>query len=156
MVANQPALRKGTTPYWYVWSTNSIAGDSQSGCNRSNQQAIKSDNRATCVFHIQKLINPIAADEPGSAAANILQKGLGGQFEEIRTMMQYLFQSFNARGDAKPFKDLIQGVGIDEISHVELMTTTINIFLDGSARIPASSLLHCGIQPAKQSATFAT
>jgi Mn-containing catalase len=49
-------------------------------------------------------------------------------------MMQYLFQSFNARGDAKPYKDLIQGVGIEEISHVELITTTINLLLDGSAR----------------------
>ena len=85
-------------------------------------------------FHIQNLINPIAADEPDPAAANILQEGLGGQFGEMRTMMQYLFQSFNARGDAKPFKDLIQGVGIEEISHVELITTTINMLLDGSAR----------------------
>ena len=87
-------------------------------------------------FHIQKLINPIAADEPDPAAANILQEGLGGQFGEMRTMMQYLFQSFNARGDAKPFKDLIQGVGIEGISHVELITTTINMLLDGSARSP--------------------
>jgi Mn-containing catalase len=84
-------------------------------------------------FHIQNLINPITADQPDPAAANILQEGLGGQFGEMRTMMQYLFQSFNARGDAKPFKDLIQGVGIEEISHVELITTTINMLLDGSA-----------------------
>jgi Mn-containing catalase len=87
-------------------------------------------------FHIQKLINPIADDEPDPVAANILQEGLGGQFGETRTMMQYLFQSFNARGDAKPFKDLIQGVGIEEISHVELITTTINMLLDGSAQSP--------------------
>jgi Mn-containing catalase len=52
----------------------------------------------------------------------------------MRTMMQYLFQSFNARGDAKPYKDLIQGVGIEEISHVELIATTINHLLDGSSR----------------------
>jgi Mn-containing catalase len=84
-------------------------------------------------FHIQNLINPITADQPDPAAANILQEGLGGQFGEMRTMMQYLFQSFNARGEAKPFKDLIQGVGIVEISHVELITTTINMLLDGSA-----------------------
>ena len=84
-------------------------------------------------FHIQNLINPITADQPDPAAANILQEGLGGQFGEMRTMMQYLFQSFNARGEAKPFKDLIQGVGIEEISHVELITTTINMLLDGSA-----------------------
>ena len=85
-------------------------------------------------FHVQKLINEIVPDEPDPAAANALQEGLGGQFGEMRTMMQYLFQSFNARGDAKPFKDLIQGVGIEEISHVELITTTINHLLDGSAR----------------------
>jgi Mn-containing catalase len=85
-------------------------------------------------FHTQNLINPIAQDEPDPAAANILQEGLGGQFGEMRTMMQYLFQSFNARGKAKPYKDLIQGVGIEEISHVELITTTINLLLDGSAR----------------------
>jgi Mn-containing catalase len=85
-------------------------------------------------FHVQNLINPIAIDEPDPAAANILQEGLGGQFGEMRTMMQYFFQSFNARGDAKPYKDLIQGVGIEEISHVELITTTINLLLDGSPR----------------------
>jgi Mn-containing catalase len=90
-------------------------------------------------FHIQKLINPIADDEPDPVAANILQEGLGGQFGEMRTMMQYLFQSFNARGDAKPFKDLIQGVGIEEISHVELITTTINMLLDGSAQSPGKT-----------------
>src|SRR5215207_840731 len=85
-------------------------------------------------FHVQKLINEIIPDEPDPAAANALQEGLGGQFGEMRTMMQYLFQSFNARGDATPYKDLIQGVGIEEISHVELITTTINHLLDGSSR----------------------
>ena len=85
-------------------------------------------------FHVQKLINEIVPDEPDPAAANALQEGLGGQFGEMRTMMQYLFQSFNARGKATPYKDLIQGVGIEEISHVELITTTINYLLDGSPR----------------------
>ena len=85
-------------------------------------------------FHVQRLINEVPTDEPNPAAANALQEGLGGQFGEMRTMMQYLFQSFNARGDAKPYKDLIQGVGIEEISHVELIATTINHLLDGSSR----------------------
>ena len=51
-------------------------------------------------LHTQQLINEIAADEPDPAAANALQEGLGGQFGEMRTMMQYLFQSINFRGDA--------------------------------------------------------
>jgi Mn-containing catalase len=71
-------------------------------------------------------------DEPDPSAANALQEGLGGQFGEMRTMMQYLFQSFNFRGNATPYLDLIQGVGIEEISHVELISKTIAQLLDGS------------------------
>jgi len=83
-------------------------------------------------YHVQNLINPIIADEPDPSAANALQEGLGGQFGEMRTMMQYLFQSFNFRGDSVPYHDLIQGIGIEEISHVELITKTIAALLDGS------------------------
>ena len=49
-------------------------------------------------MHVQRLINEIVPDEPDPAAANALQEGLGGQFGEMRTMMQYLFQAFNFRG----------------------------------------------------------
>jgi Mn-containing catalase len=84
-------------------------------------------------FHVQRLINEIEQDEPDPAAANALQEGLGGQFGEMRTMMQYLFQSINFRGPtAKPYRDLIQGIGTEEISHVELIGTTISRLLDGS------------------------
>ncbi len=86
-------------------------------------------------FHIQQLINEIGQDEPDPAAANALQEGLGGQFGEMRTMMQYLFQSMNFRGAAaKPYRDVIQGIGTEEISHVELIGTTISRLLDGSPR----------------------
>jgi len=85
-------------------------------------------------YHVESLINPIVADEPDPSAANALQEGLGGQFGEMRTMMQYLFQSFNFRGDGKPYCDLITSVGIEEISHVELITKTISQLLDGSPR----------------------
>jgi Mn-containing catalase len=83
-------------------------------------------------YHVQSLINPIVADEPDPSAANALQEGLGGQFGEMRTMMQYLFQSFNFRGDGIPYLDLIQGIAIEEISHVELITKTISTLIDGA------------------------
>lgn len=84
-------------------------------------------------FHLPHLINPIEVDEPDPAAANALQEGLGGQFGEMRTMMQYLFQSINFRGpQAKPYRDLMQGIGTEEIGHVELIGTTIARLLDGS------------------------
>jgi Mn-containing catalase len=85
-------------------------------------------------MHVQRLINDIVPDEPEPAAANALQEGLGGQFGEMRTMMQYLFQSFNFRGNgqAKPYRDLLYGVGTEEISHVELIATTIARLVDGA------------------------
>jgi Mn-containing catalase len=89
-------------------------------------------------YHVQSLINPIVADEPDPSAASVLQEGLGGQFGEMRTMMQYLFQSFNFRGDGIPYLDLIQGVGVEEISHVELISKTIARLLDGSPEYTGS------------------
>jgi len=83
-------------------------------------------------YHVQNLINPIVDDQPDPSAANALQEGLGGQFGEMRTMMQFLFQSFNFRGDGIPYLDLIQGIGLEEISHVELITKTISRLLDGA------------------------
>jgi len=83
-------------------------------------------------YFAQNLINPIVDDEPDPSAANALQEGLGGQFGEMRTMMQYLFQTFNFRGDGQPYCDLIHGIALEEISHVELIARTIAKLLDGA------------------------
>jgi Mn-containing catalase len=54
---------------------------------------------------INKLPNNIPlADKPNPKAAQALQEGLGGQFGEMRTMMQYLFQNMNFRGDQRHTK----------------------------------------------------
>jgi Mn-containing catalase len=81
---------------------------------------------------VNKLANELPKDKPDNLAANALQEGLAGQFGEMRTMMQYLFQNFNFRGKAKPYQDLIKSVASEEIGHVELISTTIGMLLDGS------------------------
>ncbi|WP_438825251.1 manganese catalase family protein [Bacillus sp. JJ1609] len=43
----------------------------------------------------------IVPDKPDPHAAKTLQEALGGQFVEMRTMMQFSFQSANYRGEAK-------------------------------------------------------
>ncbi len=53
---------------------------------------------------IGKLANKLPKDKPDNLAANALQEGLGGQFGEMRTMMQYLFQNFNFSGKPSPTK----------------------------------------------------
>ena len=99
---------------------------------------------------VGKLANNLPKDKPDNLAANALQEGLGGQFGEMRTMMQYLFQNFNFRGKAKPYQDLIKSVAGEEIGHVELISTTINMLLEGSTdeappnKLPLSVALSAG------------
>ena len=84
---------------------------------------------------VNKLPNPIPtnSDGPNPKAAQALQEGLGGQFGEMRTMMQYLFQNMNFRGDAKPYQDLLRSIAAEEMGHVELVANTINVLLEGSS-----------------------
>lgn len=83
-------------------------------------------------FYAEKLINEVVQDGPDPAAAKAMQEILGGHFGEMRTMMQFSFQSANFRGPATQYRDLIRGIFIEEISHVELVQTTINQLLNGS------------------------
>jgi len=83
-------------------------------------------------YYKEELINIIQPDKPDPVAAKVLQEALGGQFGEMRTMMQYSFQSANFRGKEKQFRDLIRGVFLEEIAHVELVQNTINQLLNGS------------------------
>src|SRR5215216_1524786 len=83
---------------------------------------------------INNLPNEIPpADKPDPKAAQALQEGLGGQFGEMRTMMQYLFQNMNFRGDAKQYQDLLRSIASEEMGHVELVANTINVLLEGSS-----------------------
>ena len=83
---------------------------------------------------INKLPNHIPpSDRPDPKAAQALQEGLGGQFGEMRTMMQYLFQNMNFRGDAKAYQDLLRSIATEEMGHVELVANTINMLLEGAS-----------------------
>lgn len=83
-------------------------------------------------FYKEDLINMIVPDRPDPAAAKVIQEILGGRFGEMRTMMQFFFQSNNFRGPATQFRDLIRGVFLEELSHVELVQHTINQLLTGT------------------------
>ena len=53
---------------------------------------------------IKRIPHPIPpADRPDPKTAQASQEGLGGQFGEMRTMMQYFFQNMNFRGDATAY-----------------------------------------------------
>jgi Mn-containing catalase len=83
-------------------------------------------------YYKEELINIIKPDKPDPEAAKVLQEILGGHFGEMRTMMQYFFQSSNFRGKDTQFRDLLRGVFLEEIAHVELVQHTINQLLNDS------------------------
>lgn len=83
-------------------------------------------------YYKEELINIIKPDRPDPAAAKVLQETLGGQFGEMRTMMQFFFQSSNFRGKDTQYKDLLRGIFLEEIAHVELVQNTINQLLNGA------------------------
>lgn len=93
---------------------------------------LKKERSKFTYYYKEELINIIKPDKPDPAAAKVLQEILGGHFGEMRTMMQNFFQSSNFRGKAKQYRDLLQGVFLEEISHVELVQNTINQLLNGA------------------------
>lgn len=83
-------------------------------------------------YYKEELINIITPDKPDPEAAKVMQEILGGHFGEMRTMMQFFFQSSNFRGQETQFRDLLRGIFLEEIAHVELVQNTINQLLTGS------------------------
>lgn len=62
-------------------------------------------------------------------AAAAVQELLGGKFGEMSTLNNYMFQSHNFRHKKKlkPFHDLVASITAEELGHVELVTTAINL-----------------------------
>jgi Mn-containing catalase len=76
-----------------------------------------------------------AGPNPNGAAA--VQELLGGKFGEMSTLMNYTFHSFNFRGRdtdlTRPFYDLIANIAAEEYGHIELVTYTVNLLLNGAS-----------------------
>jgi Mn-containing catalase len=82
-------------------------------------------------YHIKELQYNAKPDNPDPVYAKKLQEILGGQFGEMTVMMQYLFQGFNCRAEAK-YRDMIMDIGTEEIAHVEMIATMIAQLLEGA------------------------
>lgn len=87
-------------------------------------------------LRIDKLLIPLekpANPDPNGAAA--VQELLGGKFGEMSTLNNYLHQSFafKEKKKLKPFYDLISCITAEEIGHVELVSTAINLMLEDYA-----------------------
>ncbi len=80
-------------------------------------------------FHKQELQFKATPDKPDAVFARKLQEVLGGQYGEITVAMQYGFQSWNSHLPGK-YRDLLFGIGAEEMGHVEMLATMIAQLLE--------------------------
>src|SRR5690349_16853495 len=82
-------------------------------------------------FHRQELQHKSSPDKPDAGYARKLQEVLGGQYGEITVAMQYGFQAWNIHLPGK-YRDLLYGIGAEEMGHVEMLAIVIAQLLEKS------------------------
>lgn len=84
-------------------------------------------------FHKQELQFKSTPDRPDPIFARKLQEVLGGQYGEITVAMQYGFQAWNSHLPGK-YRDLLFGIGAEEMGHVEMLAVMIAQLLEGGPK----------------------
>ncbi len=82
-------------------------------------------------FHRQELQHSATPDKPDAVYARKLQEVLGGQYGEISVAMQYQFQAWNMHMPGT-YRDLVFGIGAEEMGHVEMLAIMIAQLLEKS------------------------
>ncbi|MFJ4044268.1 manganese catalase family protein [Microbacterium sp. NPDC089987] len=82
-------------------------------------------------FHKQELQFSATPEAPDAVYARKLQEVLGGQYGEITVAMQYQFQAWNMHIPGK-YRDLVYGIGAEEMGHVEMLAVMIAQLLEKS------------------------
>lgn len=75
--------------------------------------------------HNKQLLQDVSVDAPNANYATLLQEQLGGPQGELKAAMQYLSQSIRIKD--KAIKDLFLDIAAEELSHMEMIATTINL-----------------------------
>ncbi len=89
-------------------------------------------------LHDKQLLHQVKVDRPNPTYANLLQEQLGGANGELKAALQYISQSFRIKN--KEIKDLFLDIGAEELSHMEMVATMINMLNghDVRGQIPMS------------------
>ena len=77
--------------------------------------------------HVKKLMYTVNIGEPDPRFGNMLLEQFGGANGELAAAMQYSIQGFNCEDPAR--KDLLMDIGIEELSHLEVVGALIRMHL---------------------------
>jgi Mn-containing catalase len=75
--------------------------------------------------HEKQLLQDVKVDAPNPNYAAMLQEQLGGPQGELKAALQYLSQSFRIQN--QEIKDLFLDIASEELSHMEMVATTVNL-----------------------------
>lgn len=75
--------------------------------------------------HDKNLLHNVAVEGPNPTYANMMQEQLGGPQGELKAAMQYLSQSLRIKDPQ--IKDLFLDIAAEELSHMEMVATTVNM-----------------------------
>ena len=75
--------------------------------------------------HDKNLLHNVSIERPNPQYAALLSEQLGGGNGELKAALQYMSQSFRIQDRA--IKDLFLDISAEELSHMEMVATTINM-----------------------------
>ncbi len=107
--------------------------------------------------HDKSLLHEVKVDRPNPNYAAMMQEQLGGGDGELKAALQYMSQSFRINDPA--IKDLFLDIAAEELSHLEMVATTVNLLnghnLDSQNATVGSIEAHVftGLSPAMTNAS---
>lgn len=75
--------------------------------------------------HEKQLLQEVKVERPNPVYAAMLTEQLGGPQGELKAAMQYMSQSFRIKD--LEIKDLFMDIASEELSHMEMVATTVNL-----------------------------
>ncbi|HOL17020.1 MAG TPA: manganese catalase family protein [Bacillota bacterium] len=73
----------------------------------------------------RNLLQPVKVEKPNPTYAAMLVEQLGGPQGELKAAMQYISQSFRIKDPE--IKDLFMDIAAEELSHMEMVSTAVNL-----------------------------
>ncbi len=75
--------------------------------------------------HDKNLLHPVRVEKPNPTYAAMLTEQLGGPQGELKAAMQYISQSYRIQD--KAIRDLFMDIAAEELSHMEMVATAVNL-----------------------------
>ncbi|MCL6558461.1 MAG: manganese catalase family protein [Firmicutes bacterium] len=75
--------------------------------------------------HDKNLLEMVRVERPNPTYASMLTEQLGGPHGELKAAMQYISQSFRIKDPE--IKDLFMDIAAEELSHMEMVATAVNL-----------------------------